>query len=915
MSSRLRRTTPLAIAALLTAVPFASAAENKRKIDPAVCATYENSVQQVPDWYADVCLGGNAVMDYSNYAEEPGLVPGDLAFYKKNFPAPLNVMTAPLATLTFTTIGPNAQPLFAMAFNPAATILYAVDNTTRQFGTINEATGAFTSIANLNPDPGTAFTVLGLAFDATAGGQGYISMSNGAATGALLFRINTANAALTAVGPITGIPFAIDLAIDSSGQMWSHDIGADTLLRVDKNTGAPTVVGPTGMNANFAQGMMYDHSDNTLYGCAFVITPAQQGQLVRFNMATGQATITAGPVPDELECSVKRAAGGGCTAPAFAGLQSAVSAGTSNCAVNLAWSAAIPCPGTTVKYNVYRATTAGVPPSAATLIASCLTTLTYQDTTATGGTRYYYKVRAEDNSTGGPGPCNGGVTDTNLTERSVIPGGPSTTVTDDVESGGGAWDTTGGTGANPWTIVQTASHSPVNAWFWPDPAVVTLQPLTRIANFTFGPGGGRLGWWHRVQTESTFDGYVLEYSLDNGTTWSDIELGQGPVPANNARFLQNGYNATLSTGFNNPLPGRRAWSGTLGNPNFAEVLVDMNDFAGRAVKIRWRAGSDNSVAATGIWIDDIALSSTASCTTVPAQAVEPFALAVDTAGNQVYQPNETVVVAPTWRNAGSQAITVTGVFSNHTGPAGPTYSIPDAAGSYGTIAVGGNASCTASGNCYSVANTATTRPATHWDSTVVETMTPTGTTKTWTLHVGNSFSEVPPSNPFFRFIEMLLHRGVTGGCTQTNYCPSSSTTREQMAVFVILSKEPPGYVPPACVAGSEVFTDVPASSPFCRWIEELSRRGVVTGCGRATTARATRSRVSRWPSSCCARWTRRSTRRPARRPTCTTTSPRPARSAAGSRSSPIAASSPAAAAATTARPTPSPASRWASSSR
>ena len=28
-----------------------------------------------------------------------------------------------------------------------------------------------------------------------------------------------------------------------------------------------------------------------------------------------------------------------------------------------------------------------------------------------------------------------------------------------------------------------------------------------------------------------------------------------------------------------------------------------------------------------------------------------------------------------------------------------------------------------------------------------------------------------------------------------------------------------------------LFGDVPASSPFCRWIEELFRRGVVTGCG------------------------------------------------------------------------------------
>jgi hypothetical protein len=28
-----------------------------------------------------------------------------------------------------------------------------------------------------------------------------------------------------------------------------------------------------------------------------------------------------------------------------------------------------------------------------------------------------------------------------------------------------------------------------------------------------------------------------------------------------------------------------------------------------------------------------------------------------------------------------------------------------------------------------------------------------------------------------------------------------------------------------------MFNDVPASSPFCPWIEELARRGVVSGCG------------------------------------------------------------------------------------
>ncbi len=40
-----------------------------------------------------------------------------------------------------------------------------------------------------------------------------------------------------------------------------------------------------------------------------------------------------------------------------------------------------------------------------------------------------------------------------------------------------------------------------------------------------------------------------------------------------------------------------------------------------------------------------------------------------------------------------------------------------------------------------------------------------------------------------------------------------------------------GFTPPPCVAGSETFADVPASNPFCIWIEELVRRGITSGCG------------------------------------------------------------------------------------
>jgi hypothetical protein len=204
-------------------------------------------------------------------------------------------------------------------------------------------------------------------------------------------------------------------------------------------------------------------------------------------------------------------------------------------------------------------------------------------------------------------------------------------------------------------------------------------------------------------------------------------------------------------------------------------------------------------------------------------------LAVDTAGNSVLEPNETAVMAPTWFNASSGSRTLTGATFDFNGPAGAAYEIPDAAANYGTLGPFSGNSCAATGDCYSVRVTATARPATHWDSTIVETVTGASSPMTWPLHLGASFTDVPTSNPFYPFIEAILHKQVTGGCGGTTYCPSASTTREQMAVFVLVAKEGSGYLPPAC--GTPVFVDVPASSPFCPWIEELARRTVVAGCG------------------------------------------------------------------------------------
>jgi hypothetical protein len=91
------------------------------------------------------------------------------------------------------------------------------------------------------------------------------------------------------------------------------------------------------------------------------------------------------------------------------------------------------------------------------------------------------------------------------------------------------------------------------------------------------------------------------------------------------------------------------------------------------------------------------------------------------------------------------------------------------------------------------------------------------------------FADVPAGDPFCRWIQELVARGVTSGCGGGNYCPAQPVNRAQMAVFLLVTREGPGYMPPACL--TDPFLDVASSSPFCRWIQELVARGVTGGCG------------------------------------------------------------------------------------
>jgi S-layer homology domain/IPT/TIG domain len=93
---------------------------------------------------------------------------------------------------------------------------------------------------------------------------------------------------------------------------------------------------------------------------------------------------------------------------------------------------------------------------------------------------------------------------------------------------------------------------------------------------------------------------------------------------------------------------------------------------------------------------------------------------------------------------------------------------------------------------------------------------------------GTAFSDVPAGAFAAAWIEQLAEEGITSGCGGGNYCPNNPVTREQMALFLLRAKFGSDHVPPDPTG---VFGDVPVSSPFAKWIEELASLGITSGCG------------------------------------------------------------------------------------
>jgi len=183
---------------------------------------------------------------------------------------------------------------------------------------------------------------------------------------------------------------------------------------------------------------------------------------------------------------------------------------------------------------------------------------------------------------------------------------------DDMESGEGGWTHYADQGTDDWALVEPEAHSPTHSWFSSD--ISTLKDDYLMTPALDIGGTSQMTFWHRYNTETNFDGCVIEISIDGG---SYEDLGDFITSG-------NGYNSTISSSYQSPISGRSAWSGNSGT-SFEQVTVDLSGFGPGEAVVRFRLACDTSVSRDGWWIDDVVIDSqTIVCQQVPCEEPNPY---------------------------------------------------------------------------------------------------------------------------------------------------------------------------------------------------------------------------------------------------------------------------------------------------
>jgi len=158
------------------------------------------------------------------------------------------------------------------------------------------------------------------------------------------------------------------------------------------------------------------------------------------------------------------------------------------------------------------------------------------------------------------------------------------------------WSSTTWVTSNSGVPMPPADTLP-NAVFVDDPATVSdKQLLSPNITSICDAGAVQVFFRNNFNLQDGFDGGVLEVSFDDGQTFQDVLAAGGT-------FVVGGYNGTINSCCGNPLAGRQAWTGNSGG--FIDSMVSLPGCS--QLILRWRMGTDSSVAGEGWRVDDVGI--------------------------------------------------------------------------------------------------------------------------------------------------------------------------------------------------------------------------------------------------------------------------------------------------------------------
>lgn len=153
----------------------------------------------------------------------------------------------------------------------------------------------------------------------------------------------------------------------------------------------------------------------------------------------------------------------------------------------------------------------------------------------------------------------------------------------------------GFTTAGGWAVSTAKSSSPTSSWFASEPTTATNKTLTS-SSITLTANSAVLSFQHYFNTETFYDGGVVEISTNAGGSWQDL----------GSKIMKGNYTGVMDA--STTLAGRQAFTGYSGAA-FTQTLIDLSSYTGQTVLIRFRFTADVGNASTveGWYVDDIKL--------------------------------------------------------------------------------------------------------------------------------------------------------------------------------------------------------------------------------------------------------------------------------------------------------------------